>query len=479
MRQVGEARDRCALCGAPAVAGVCPRCRGGAARRGPLGRRRQGPGGLVGGTYRLIEEVGRSGDGTVFRAMDETLGRQVAVKFLLPELQADPAAAEHFQRESRTLSALNQRNVLAVYSTGRHRGADYIVTEFVTGITLSDAIAAKKSRGAFFPLHAALRIVRHLCDGLDAAHRLGVVHRDVKPDNVMLEDRTERVVIVDFGIGRRAAFGAVDLTALPGGTPAYMAPENLDGRPKTSDQARRADIYSLGVLAYELVTGELPFRAESWVSVLIEHVTADPPTPSSVRPGLPDGLDAVLLWPLARSPADRPATPLALRDALAPFEAGASPSSPAAAGDIRATGPHAGRDATEADARLRFVLVTPEPSLLEMVLTLAQAISPDASVLTSRSLGDALERARAWPTTAIVALARAADRQPLPRGTLPLADIAEAAAQKTPVILLVDDASSEERATLARSGAFRVLDRPIRRRDLEAALGAAARLTAT
>ncbi len=314
---------RCELCQAPSSLAPCPRCPPGAREAAPLqpfASAASGSSGLLlEGKYRLLEEVGRGGMGTVFRAHDESLDRVVAVKFLLPELQEEPAMVERFRREARASASIEHRNVIRIYEVGVHGSTDFLVAEYLEGGTLDRHISRAQARGELVPLPEALWILEQTCAGLEAVHGAGVVHRDLKPGNLMLDADGRRVVIMDFGIGRRYAPGDVKGTLAPVGTPAYMAPEIIVGAERGLAGESAADLYSFGVTAFELLTLELPFASGSWVEILHQHIVEAPPRLSARRPDLPEALERIVLRCLEKRPEDRFGSAEDVRRALLPL----------------------------------------------------------------------------------------------------------------------------------------------------------------
>ncbi|CAM5275228.1 MULTISPECIES: serine/threonine-protein kinase [Streptomyces] len=252
--------------------------------------------GLLADRYQLQDRLGSGAMGEVWRADDRLLGRPVAVKLLRTDEAAD---AERFRLEAQTAGRLNHPNVVGMYDFGSHHGRLYLVMELVDGWSLAQE---RSLRGALDPQEAAA-LGAQVASGLAAAHRQGVIHRDVKPANVMLSaDRTAK--IADFGIARFADEAAAGLTATGKivGTADYLAPERALGRPAQP----ASDVYSLGCVLYELLTGRPPFRGTTPLAVVQQHVDAPPAPPARLRPGIPQELSDYILFLLAKEPAHRP-----------------------------------------------------------------------------------------------------------------------------------------------------------------------------
>ncbi|MFI6354242.1 serine/threonine-protein kinase [Streptomyces sp. NPDC050743] len=252
--------------------------------------------GLPADRYELQELLGRGAMGEVWRARDHLLGRPVAVKLLRAGEAAD---AERFRLEAQIAARLNHPNVVGMYDFGSHHGRLHLVLELVDGWNLAQE---RSLRGAL-PAAEAAAVTAQAAAGLAAAHRQGVVHRDVKPANVMLTaDRT--VKITDFGIARFAEEAASGLTATGKilGTADYLAPERAAGRPAQP----ASDVYSLGCVLYELLTGRPPFSGATSLAVVQQHVSATPAPPDRLRPGIPQPLSDYVLLMLAKDPAHRP-----------------------------------------------------------------------------------------------------------------------------------------------------------------------------
>jgi hypothetical protein len=261
------------------------------------------------GHYEVLEVAGHGGMGVVFRAFDDKLHRVVAVKALAPSLAASGRAREQFVREARAAAAVTHENVIAIYAVEEDGPVPYLVMPFVDGVSLAEKIR----RTGPLPLAAVLRIGLHVAEGLAAAHRQGLVHRDVKPANVLLENGVERVKITDFGLARAGDDAGVPEFGLLTGTPTYMSPEQAQGQAVDA----RSDLFSLGSVMYAMCTGRPPFEAASTLAVL-ERVCGDaPPSVRAARPELPVWLDELLARLCAKAPADRPASAREVADVLA------------------------------------------------------------------------------------------------------------------------------------------------------------------
>ncbi|MFK4084784.1 serine/threonine-protein kinase [Kribbella sp. NPDC020789] len=253
---------------------------------------------LIAGRYRLGESLGRGGMGEVHRATDEALGRVVAVKTMLRS-RTDPSAAERFRREAMAAARLSDPHIVAVYDFGQHDDSFYLVMELVEG----RSVAGELAENGPLPWERALAIVKQAAAGLTAAHAQEVVHRDIKPSNLLVTtDGT--VKVADFGIAQLpgAEAGELTVTGQILGSPYYLSPERAQGL----QAGPEADIYALGCVLYELVTGRPPFMGEHPTAVLYQHVDAEPVPPSQLRPELGGPSEALLLQMLAKDPAQRP-----------------------------------------------------------------------------------------------------------------------------------------------------------------------------
>ncbi|MBV9821352.1 MAG: Stk1 family PASTA domain-containing Ser/Thr kinase, partial [Actinobacteria bacterium] len=250
------------------------------------------------GRYRILHQLARGGMSTVYRALDERLDRPVAVKVMSAALSTDPAFADRFTREARVAARLSHLNAVAVYDQGTDAGHVFLVMELVNGRTLRDLL---REHGALPPA-LAVSILEPVLAALAAAHRAGLVHRDVKPENILLSD-DGAVKVADFGLARAVEGDQSSTrTGLMMGTVAYCPPEQISRG--TADA--RSDVYSAGVLLFELLTGKPPYEGDSAMAVAYQHVHSDVPAPSSRRPGIPLQLDELVRRATSRDPAGRP-----------------------------------------------------------------------------------------------------------------------------------------------------------------------------
>lgn len=256
-----------------------------------------GPGTVIGNRYEAQSVLGQGGMGIVLKAHDRQLDELVALKMLKGEVfTQDPAALERFKQEIKLARKITHRNVVRTFDYSETDGYYCISMEYVKGITLKQLI---KQRG-MLPLKIGIQIGKQLSSALEAAHEKGVVHRDIKPQNILLES-TGDVKIMDFGIARLADMKGMTSTGTVMGTPDYMSPEQAQGLPMD----HRTDVYSSGVVLFEVFTGKLPFTAESALAVLNKHIRETPPRPSTLNPQIPAELERILLKAMAKNPDQR------------------------------------------------------------------------------------------------------------------------------------------------------------------------------
>ncbi|WP_405409262.1 protein kinase domain-containing protein [Streptomyces decoyicus] len=279
---------------------------------------------MLGQRYELVEELGHGGMGKVYRAVDHRLRRTVAVKTLSAELALEPEFLTRFQREAHAAAALNHPGVATVHDVGEDAGGGaaepYLVMEYVEGRTLSHVL-----KDGVLPVAQAVDLTGQVLEALEHSHRHAIVHRDIKPANVMLTG-TGRVKVVDFGIAKALTEVATRLTGtgVAVGTPAYLAPEQING----GGTDHRTDLYAVGCLLYELLTGRPPYTGDSPFSVMHQHLAAEPVPPSRLRPELPPAMDAVIARALRKGREDRFASASTMHQALGEASRPTTPAPP-------------------------------------------------------------------------------------------------------------------------------------------------------
>lgn len=305
----------------------------------------------VAGEFRLLREIGRGGMGVVYLAEDAQLHRRVAIKTLPPHLAADAAVRERFLREARTAAALSHPNIVPIYSAAERDAVVYFTMGFVDG----ESVAERLHRHGPLAVPSALAITRQLAMALDAAHAQGVVHRDIKAENVLL-DGSGRALVTDFGIARLSEAQPLTATGTVLGTVQYMSPEQVTGEALDG----RSDLYALGVLLFHMLTGRFPFERPSASAVLVAHVNSAPPRLHEFLPDAPDALDALVAALLEKRAGDRVPSARVLLERLAVFGApdtagtasmSAATVSPAIVATPNARGPLSSADAEAVWAR--------------------------------------------------------------------------------------------------------------------------------
>jgi serine/threonine protein kinase/WD40 repeat protein len=265
------------------------------------------------GGYRVLRVLGTGGMGVVFLAEDPQLKRHVALKAMKPSLAASDSARKRFLREAQATAALSHDHIVHIYQVGEDRGVPFLAMQYLQGETLDDRL----KRDDKLPLAEVLRIGREVAAGLNAAHKRGLIHRDIKPGNLWLEAEGGRVKIVDFGLARAAGDDAhLTQTGAIVGTPAYMAPEQARGEAVD----HRCDLFSLGGVLYRLCTGQLPFTGTNAMSMLLALATEHPLPPRQLNPDVPPALNTLILRLLAKNLPDRPASAQAVVEALRAIE---------------------------------------------------------------------------------------------------------------------------------------------------------------
>src|SRR6266511_3116635 len=287
---------------------------------------------LLGDRYEVGRLLGAGGMAEVFEGRDRLLARRVAIKVLLAEFSQDPSFLVRFKREAQVAASLSHPNIVGVYDTGVEGGTNFIVMEYVEGRTLRDLLRI----GGPPPADRAAGIASDVCDALAAAHARGLINRDVKPANVMLSgDGT--VKVMDFGIARATTSETITQTHAVIGTAQYISPEQVEGM----EVDARSDLYSLGCLLYEMLTGRVPFSGESPVAIAYRHVREDPVPPRRIDPRVPPAFEAITLRAMAKNPDHRYQTAAEMRADLERALAGQPIAAVAAVGGI-------GADATQA-----------------------------------------------------------------------------------------------------------------------------------
>jgi len=244
------------------------------------------PGSTFAGRYHIFEEIGKGGMGKVYKALDKEIEEKVALKLLNPEIAADSKTIERFRNELKTARQISHKNVCRMYHFGKDEGSYYITMEYVRGEDLKSMI---RMMGRLSP-GQAVSIARQVCEGLAEAHRLGVIHRDLKPQNVMI-DRDGNVKIMDFGIARSLKAKGITGAGVMIGTPEYMSPEQVEGK----DADERSDIYALGIVLYEMLTGKVPFEGETPLSVALKQKTEIPENPQAINTQIAEDLSRLIL----------------------------------------------------------------------------------------------------------------------------------------------------------------------------------------
>jgi len=274
---------------------------------------------LFDGRYRILRKLGSGGMANVYLAEDEELGRRVAIKILNERYAGDDLFIERFRREAKSAASLSHPNIVSIYDRGEAEGTYYIAMEVIEGRSLKELIM---THGAL-PVHTAIGYAKQLLEALRFAHRHGIIHRDIKPHNVLVSADQQvkanepRLKVTDFGIARHGASQMTEAGSIMG-TAQYLSPEQARGAPVTA----ASDLYSAGVVLYEMLTGKVPFAGDSAIEIAMKHVNELPKPPSSLRPEIPPELDQIVLRALAKDPEDRYQTAEEFIEDLERVEAG-------------------------------------------------------------------------------------------------------------------------------------------------------------
>ncbi|MCP4426773.1 MAG: protein kinase [Chloroflexi bacterium] len=256
---------------------------------------------ILNGRYQLLERAGSGGMARVYKAQDNALGRIVAVKMLHESMTDDPGFLQRFQREAHAAANLTHPNIVTVHDIGQDENRYYIVMEYVEGRTLKQMIRRYNGNGGPMPISRALDLTIQICAGIGYAHRANLVHCDVKPQNVLVT-RDNRVKVADFGIARAISEATAQQQASQvWGTPQYFSPEQAAGEPSTP----ASDVYAIGVILFELLSGQLPFVADTPTAMALKHLQEEPPRIAEVNPAVPAQLEQIVRKVLAKEPAGR------------------------------------------------------------------------------------------------------------------------------------------------------------------------------
>jgi serine/threonine protein kinase len=400
------------------------------------------PGTRVAQHYMVTRTIGAGGMGVVLEARDELLQRDVAIKFVQPELLARDESRRRFLDEARAMARVRHPNVVEIFTFGEHEGKPYFVMEYVAGITADTWFRERiMQTGAPPPVDESLGILDQCCRGVSAIHNSGATHSDLKPSNVLLGPAF-RVALTDLGLSLLLDMGDFDLVA---GTPAYMAPESLDGN-KDRELAKRRDVWSLGVMAYEFLTGRLPYRILH-AGDLPDIARFGPPLPpSQLRSDLPSAFDAVLLRALAADPRMR------------------TPSADAFRRDLLA----ARRQATERKYAVNILVVDDDPDFLALVDRSLRASFPGATVVCVPDGARALEEAEGRPYDLFIVDLRLPDLNGIElTASLRAIEIA----QKTPILIVTAFGGGKDWQLLSSLGANGFLVKPVDPNGLAAMVG--------
>lgn len=251
---------------------------------------------VLGNRYQIVEQLGGGGMALVYRAKCTLLNRDVTIKVLRPEFASDQDFVNRFQREAQAVASLSHPNIVSLYDVGKEEGIQYIVMEYIEGSNLKETI---RERGPL-PIEEALHFAKQICDALAHAHENNIIHRDIKPHNILIT-KTGRAKVTDFGIARAVTSSTVTSTGTIVGSVHYISPEQARGE----TTGTRSDLYSLGVILYEMVTGKVPFEGESPISIALKHIQEQPVPPSKLNPNVSLELEKLILRAMEKNPIHR------------------------------------------------------------------------------------------------------------------------------------------------------------------------------
>jgi serine/threonine-protein kinase len=379
--------------------------------------------------FTIVGRIGVGAMGTVYRARDRALGRDVAVKLIRRDLVDRPRIRAAFESEARAMASVRHPNVVTIHAFGERHQQPYIVMEYVRGVSLATWRDARRR----IDVAEALAVLDPLCRGVAAIHASGTLHRDLKPGNVLVEPNG-RVAVTDFGLAHPVAEQME--ASEPYGTPAYLAPEIAREESIAPALASRADVYALAVVAFELLTGQRPFPAATIAAMLEQHAFAPPPRPSSVCPELPTAFDAVLLRALAKSPASRTPSAESFRREL-----------------LRA------HDDVAAEKRgLRVLIVDDDSSASSAICSLLRDTFPGAEVVTTSRTTTAIELATAARPDLVIADLHMPDGGAM---TLTSSLRGNPSTATVPIIVVTGHGGAQDWAVLRELGADRFLVKPV------------------
>jgi len=387
---------------------------------------------LVDGRYRVLRRLGAGGSAMVYEAVDVELDRHVALKLVLSgEARDDDAAYRALRAEARVMARVEHRNVVGIHAIGRFEGVPYFAMELIDGPDLERWL--ERAGSLPLALDEAVELLAQVAAGVAAIHEAGSMHGDLKPSNILV-DPTGRLVVSDLGLARTIERDKVTQTLPFAGTPAYMAPEVLRMERVPPEMMARVDVYSLAVMAYELLTGVPPFDADDLVSIMNMHATVEPTPPSRLRPELGETVDDLLLAALAKDPRLRLESVAALIDGL-----------------------RAQQRRSAAASRIRVAIVDDDPDFIAFACESLEAGMPGVAISTFASGAAALEGIPAAPPDLALVDLRLPDHSGLEvlaslRGQLPRA---------TPIAVVSAVGDARDRAVLEKLGASEYLEKPI------------------
>ena len=344
--------------------------------------------GMMLGSYKVIEPIGEGGMARIYKGYHAELKRYAAVKVIHWGLQEDPEITDRFRREAQAIASLRHPNIVQIFDFGKHESGYFMVMEFIDGNDLSVEIHRAKTNKQLLPEAKILQVVRDTAAALDYAHSRDVIHRDIKPSNIMI-NKEGQAILTDFGLVMLPAHRSQATIGSTFGTPHYVAPEQAIS---SAGAVRASDVYSLGVILYELATNQLPFDDESPLSVALKHISNLPAPPTSLNPDLPPAVEEVILKSLAKQPVDRFASAGELAAALETAWSGSVPAVPGAAAGVWPVLPPG---------------VPPAANVANITLPNVAAVDPAASSPADphRQPGSQRKAFRWWPWAVTVTLA--------------------------------------------------------------------------